>query len=83
MRSVMKTNLLCTECGKPIQNNNAGMFVWGKDTKKNPFILVHKGNNCDLNREENIYSNEVDDILHRVNRKLTIREIRAIRNEMP
>ena len=70
----MKTNLICTTCRKPIETKGHGMFVWGRDTKKFPFMLVHKGM-CD-NRDDYIYSMEMDDLIQRVNRKLTRKEMR-------
>jgi len=70
----MRTNLICTTCRKPITIKREGMFVWGRDTKKFPFMIVHKGV-CD-NRNDYIYSMEVEDLVQRVNRKLTKKEVK-------
>ena len=69
----MKINLICTTCKKPIVSKKQGMFIWGFDTKINPFTIVHKGQ-CD-NRKEYVYSMGVYDLIQRVNRKLTRKEI--------
>ena len=76
----MKISLVCSLCKEPIITKRHGIFVWGFDTNKFPFMFIHR--KCDNNRDDSVYnldgfvfSMDVEDLLARVCRKLKPEEV--------
>ena len=69
----MKISLVCSLCKKPIITKRHGIFVWGFDTGRFPFSFIHRV--CDKDKNDFVFSMDVDDLIARVCRKLTPEEV--------
>ena len=81
MERKVRSRLICSTCLEPITENGEGTFIWGMNTKKHPFTIVHKGSKCDKWINDGLdgycFSMEMRHLMERVNsKKLSNRELK-------
>ena len=66
MGEKMKVQLNCTICNEAVESSNKGIYVWGENTDKYPFRLVHKGRCDSIIRKNYLYSCEIDRVIRKI-----------------